>query len=220
MKLARLPALPCSQVASCKAQATRSGKSRRWHSEAAKIDDRHRQIFALGSTSVISDVLSDSRIRLRAEHDRSPNLRVEVTANPCSFQIIEKSSGQVLLSRKGTYVGEDHFQAKETKGLKREANQLQGTFTFSPTTDSARITFSFPSPENVRISLTSADANAKVTPQIVCRLESPLGWEFELLGQSLESGLIADDLVGGEHEERAQEGIAFGERNVEPFECS
>ena len=91
----------------------------------------------------------------------SPNLRVEVTANPYSFRIIEKSSGQVLVSQKGTYIGEDHLQAKQAKGLKREANQLQGTLTFSPTTDTARITFSFASPEIVRISLNSADANAK-----------------------------------------------------------
>ena len=70
---------------------------------------------------------------------------------------------------------------------------------------------------NVRIA--GSRAGLEGPPRhIVCGLESPLGWEFELLGQSLESGLIADDLVGGENEERAQEGIAFGKRNVEPFE--
>jgi hypothetical protein len=46
MKLARLPALPRSRLLVAW-HSNPPGKSRRWHSEAAKIDDRHRQTLRL-----------------------------------------------------------------------------------------------------------------------------------------------------------------------------
>ena len=37
----------------------------------------------------------------------------------------------------------------------------------------------------------------------------PLGWEFELLCQPLELGLIADGVVTGEYYQRSQEWVAL-----------
>lgn len=87
----------------------------------------------------------------------SPVLRVEVRTSPYSYRVIERSTGQVLLSQSGTYFGGSHERATEVKGLHREANQLQGTLALSQGADGARVTFSFVTPEVVRVVLTPAD---------------------------------------------------------------
>jgi hypothetical protein len=87
----------------------------------------------------------------------SPVLRVEVNRSSYSFRIVEKSTGQVLVSQSGTYFGGNPERVTQAKGLHKEAGRLQGALVFSQAANDVQVTFSFVTPEVVQVVLICAD---------------------------------------------------------------
>jgi hypothetical protein len=56
-------------------------------------------------------------------------LRVEVTASPYSFRILERSTGEVLLSESSTAFTEKRFRATEATEFTKTPNTLGTTLT-------------------------------------------------------------------------------------------
>ena len=83
-------------------------------------------------------------------------LRLEVTANPYSYQIIEKATGLVLVSQSETRftVGGTTRTATGAAGIGETSTNLDATLSLSGTTDTAHVQFTFASPEVLQVLLT------------------------------------------------------------------
>jgi alpha-glucosidase (family GH31 glycosyl hydrolase) len=92
-------------------------------------------------------------VRAQVESLESPALRVEIGANPYAFTLIEKSTGEALLSSKRiAFTEQDHRVASITDVVKM-ADSLQATLLLSGTSQKARLTLTFTKPEIIQVTL-------------------------------------------------------------------
>jgi hypothetical protein len=70
-------------------------------------------------------------------------LRVEVTASPYSFRILQRSTGEVLLSESSTAFTEKRYRATEATEFTKAPNTLGTTLTIEGSANKAHVTFSF-----------------------------------------------------------------------------
>ena len=95
----------------------------------------------------------------------SAKLRVELETSPYSFRVIERSSGQVLLSSSATAFTEKRVLAREASGVSRTANSLSAALSLEGSKDKAQVTFTFTSPEVLEIQTTGGNTEQGLTYQ-------------------------------------------------------
>ena len=115
-------------------------------------------------------------------------LRLEVTANPYSYQIIEKATGLVLVSQSETRftVGGTTRTATGAAGISETSTSLDATLSLSGTTDTAHVQFTFASPEVLQVLLTYDNgAPTAIREQFNDQGEHYYGiWEYQNWGTS------------------------------------
>jgi alpha-glucosidase (family GH31 glycosyl hydrolase) len=128
---------------------------------------------AIPATAAVTTVLESSA------------LRIEVTATPYSYAVVEKSTGQVLLRQAQTTftVGTDRVASAATIGRKTAAT-LDATLKFSGSSDTAHLRWTFVTPAVVQIALTYDTASpTKITEAFVDQGEHNYGlWEYSYYG--------------------------------------
>jgi len=110
-------------------------------------------------------------------------LRLEVTAQPYSYAIVEKRTGTVLLRQ-----AETSFTAAAARRVasarigSKSGNALEETLSFSGSSDSARVRWTFTEPAVVRVELSDPNATS-ITETFVDQGERNYGlWEYSYYG--------------------------------------
>ena len=102
-------------------------------------------------------------------------LRVEVTATPYSYAVIEKKTGQILLRQAETSftIGAPRAISAAIVGNK-SANALEATLSFAGSADTARVRWTFTDPAVVQVRL-SHDKATGITESFVDKGERNYG---------------------------------------------
>ncbi|GIH15069.1 hypothetical protein Raf01_32410 [Rugosimonospora africana] len=130
----------------------------------------------------------------------SSALRVEVTASPYSYRVIEKSTGHVLVSQSETrFTAGSQLIAAEATVTSRRSKALEARLSLVGTSDTARVRFTFTSPEVLQVSLALDNGAASaIREQFVDRGEHYYGlWEYSYNG------------TGGALDNRGAEAVAL-----------
>jgi len=110
-------------------------------------------------------------------------LRLEITAEPYSYALIEKSSGQLLLRQAQTSFTVGTARSAATAVIaNKSANTIEATLTFAGSTDTARVRWTFSEPAVLQVQLSDAKATS-VTEAFVDQGERNYGlWEYSYYG--------------------------------------
>jgi alpha-glucosidase (family GH31 glycosyl hydrolase) len=115
----------------------------------------------------------------------SSALRVEVTASPYSYAIVEKATGQVLLRQsRTTFTAGTARSANAAVIGKTTATALDATLMFPGSSDTAHVRWTFVNPAVVQVSLTyDAASPTSVTETFLDQGERNYGlWEYSYYG--------------------------------------
>jgi alpha-glucosidase (family GH31 glycosyl hydrolase) len=115
----------------------------------------------------------------------SSALRVEVTASPYSYVVIEKATGQVLLRQSHTTFTVASARSASTATIgNKTATTLEATLTFPESSDTGRVRWTLVDPGVVQVMLTSDTASpASITETFVDQGERNYGlWEYSYYG--------------------------------------
>ncbi len=128
-------------------------------------------------------------------------LRVEVTASPYSFRILERSTGEVLLSESSTAFTEKRYRATEATEFTRAPNTLGTTLSIEGSANKAHVTFSFLKPEVVRVLLAYGDdPDGEIFEEFDDQGEHYYGiWEYPF-GGNIDNRGADHDFLGVQHE--------------------
>jgi alpha-glucosidase (family GH31 glycosyl hydrolase) len=108
-------------------------------------------------------------------------LRLEVTAQPYSYAILEKSTGAVLLRQAQTSFGARPVASARIGS--RSPDAIEATLTFAGSTDTARVRWTFTDPAIVQVQLSGAPATS-ITEAFVDQGEHNYGlWEYSYYGE-------------------------------------
>ena len=92
---------------------------------------------------------------LAAEILESAVLRLEVTTSPYSYRIVERGTGDVLVSQSGhTLFTDNEYAAIEATAVTRTLSSMRAVLRLAGTPDTAQLTFTFIKPEVVQVLLT------------------------------------------------------------------
>jgi len=132
---------------------------------------------------------------------QSSVLRVEVTASPYSFRIVERSTGDVLLSEASTAFTEKRYRATEATEFTKAPNTLGATVTLQDSVNKAHLTFSFLKPEVVRVLLAYGhDPGGEISEEFEDQGEHYYGiWEYPF-GGNIDNRGADHDFLGVQHE--------------------
>ena len=139
----------------------------------------------------------------------SKALRITLTGNPYSFKIIEKSSGQTLLSHGKTSFKLDgkSYSAKSTDNITPTASTLEADLVLAGTKATGHVKFSLDSPEMVQVLLTCKDGKAtNIKEEFIDQGEHYYGiWERPQ-GGHIDNRGADEDLIGfpGEPDDNAR----------------
>jgi alpha-glucosidase (family GH31 glycosyl hydrolase) len=113
----------------------------------------------------------------------SAALRLEVTAAPYWYAVIEKSTGQVLLRQAQTSFTAGAPRSVATARIgNKSANALEATLTFAGSADTARVRWTFTDAAVVQVELSAAKAT-NITEAFVDQEEHNYGlWEYSYYG--------------------------------------
>ena len=113
----------------------------------------------------------------------SSALRLEVTAAPYSYSIIEKSTGQVLLRQAQTTFNVGTARSASTAVIgKKAATTLEATLAIPGSPDTARVRWTFVRPAVVQVQL-SSDQATSITEAFLDQGEHNYGlWEYSYHG--------------------------------------
>jgi hypothetical protein len=115
----------------------------------------------------------------------SSALRVEVTAAPYSYAVIEKATGQVLLRQTETTFTVGTARAAGTAEIgKKTATSLDATLTFPGSSDTGHVRWTLVNPAVVQVRLTSGKAQStNITETFLDQGERNYGlWEYSYYG--------------------------------------
>lgn len=140
---------------------------------------------------------------------QSKELMITISEKPYSFKIIEKSSGQTLLSHAGTSfkLGDISFSVESAHNIKASASTLEADLALAGTKATGHVKFSFENPELVTVTLTSNDAKTtNIKEEFADQGEHYYGiWERPQ-GGHLDNRGADEDLIGfkGEPDDNAR----------------
>jgi alpha-glucosidase (family GH31 glycosyl hydrolase) len=112
----------------------------------------------------ISFLFSNSNLLAATETLESTVLRLELNTRPYSYRVVERSTGKVLLSQSSTGItfGPELYPVSEAANISRITNGLQADLLLQPagresmpsgTPAQAQVSFTFPKPEVLQISI-------------------------------------------------------------------
>ena len=110
-------------------------------------------------------------------------LRLEVTAQPYSYSIVEKSTGMVLLRQAETsFIGSSARRVASARVSNKSANAIDAAFTFAGSSDSARVRWTLTDPAVVQVELSDTNATS-IAEAFVDQGEHNYGlWEYSYYG--------------------------------------
>lgn len=115
----------------------------------------------------------------------SSALRVEVTASPYSYRVIEKRTGNVLVSQSQTrFTAGSQVIATEATVIRRTSRTLDARLSLGGSANTAQVRFTLTSPEVLQVSLTYDDGTPNaIREQFVDQGERYYGlWEYSYNG--------------------------------------
>ena len=124
----------------------------------------------------------------------SSALRVELNDSPYSFRIIEKSSGETLLSTSCTQFTESRFPVSAASDIRKQGNELTATLLLERATPKAHLSLKFLNPEIIQVLLTFEPGNAgDILQQFFDQGEHYYGiWEYPFGGNIDDRGVDRD----------------------------
>ena len=135
--------------------------------------------------------------RAASESLESSVLRIELNASPYSFRIIERSTGETLLSTSATQFTENGFPVSAATDIRKQANSLTATLSLERTDSKARLSLAFVNPDVVQVLLTYERGNAgDVLQQFADQGEHYYGiWEYPF-GGNIDNRGVDRDFMG------------------------
>jgi len=139
----------------------------------------------------------------------TPVLRLIITADPYSFTIIEKSSGQMLLRQQKTTfeLYGSSYSAKSAYNIKSSNSTLEADLLLAGTTATGHVKFSLGNPKIVKVILTCKDGTAtNIKEEFIDQGEHYYGiWERPQ-GGHIDNRGADEDLIGfrGEPDDNAR----------------
>src|SRR6266581_4055417 len=134
-------------------------------------------------------------------------LRLEITARPYAYRLVEKATGEVLLSQDNTAFtfGEESYPVAEASNLVQAASGVQGNLIIETAgreklpggaPDRGQVTFTFLRPEVLQVRITYSNASpSDVSEQFNDQGEHYYGiWEYPFGGHIDNRGADADFL--------------------------
>ncbi|PYX94784.1 MAG: hypothetical protein DMG67_00665 [Acidobacteria bacterium] len=127
----------------------------------------------------------------------SSALRVEVNTSPYSFRVLERSTGEVLLSQNRTAFTSDRHFVTEATDVKKQPQTLQATLVLAGTDKKAHVTFTFTSPDVLQVKLASDDtASGETYEEFKDQNEHYYGiWEYPF-AQGIDNRGVDQDFLG------------------------
>ncbi len=113
--------------------------------------------FCLAILITLSFAFFNPKTWAATETLESPALRIELNTSPYSFRILEKSTGEVLLSHSSTAFTSDRHVVTEATDVTEQPQSLQATLALAGTDKKAHLTFTFSKPEVVQVKLAYDD---------------------------------------------------------------
>jgi alpha-glucosidase (family GH31 glycosyl hydrolase) len=110
-------------------------------------------------------------------------MRLEITTQPYSYALIEKSTGQLLLRQAQTsFTAGTARSAAAAVIANKSANTLEASLSFAGSADTARVRWTFSDPAVLRVQLSDAKATS-ITEAFVDQGERNYGlWEYSYYG--------------------------------------
>src|SRR5690349_32412 len=135
--------------------------------------------------------------RAASETLESSALRIELNASPYSLRIIEKSSGETLLSTSSTQFTESRFPVSTATEIRKQENALTAALSLERTSSKAHLSISFLKPEVVQVLLTFDPGNAgDILQQFSDQGEHYYGiWEYPF-GDNIDNRGVDRDFMG------------------------
>src|SRR5260370_7476448 len=99
-------------------------------------------------------VLSGPKSWAAAETLESSALRIELNTSPYSFRILEKSTGEVLLSHSSTAFTADHHAVTQATDVTKQPKSLQAALVLAGTNKKAQPTLPLSCPASCKAHLT------------------------------------------------------------------
>lgn len=90
---------------------------------------------------------------------KSPALRLELTASPYSFRVLEAKTGQVLLSHSALAFTPKRLAAASATDVRKTANTLRAKLLLAGGAGQAEVTFTFSKPEVIQVLITYASGD-------------------------------------------------------------
>ncbi|HTD21187.1 MAG TPA: TIM-barrel domain-containing protein [Terriglobales bacterium] len=145
-------------------------------------------------------VLSGPKSWAAAETLDSSALRIELNTSPYSFRILEKSTGEVLLSHSSTAFTADHHVVTQATDVTKQPKSLQAALVLAGTDKKAHLTFTFSKPEVVQVKLAYDDNTSGETyEEFNDQNEHYYGiWEYPFAG-SIDNRGTDQDFLGFRH---------------------
>lgn len=132
--------------------------------------------------------------RASVESLDSPVVRVELNTNPYSLRILEKSTGDILLSTTRTAFTGQLYEVASATEVVDESNSIHATLVLKGSPAKAELTLALINPNVVRITLSYEDGNCElISQQFQDRAEHYYGvWEYPFGGSIDDRGGDAD----------------------------
>jgi alpha-D-xyloside xylohydrolase len=133
----------------------------------------------------------------------SPVLRIELTTGPYSYRVIEKATGDVLLTETGaTTFTSNGYKVRSVSDVSKAADAMKATLHLEGTSEVAQLTFTFLSPEVVRVVLAFKNGEpSEIREEFADQGEHYYGiWEMPF-GGNIDNRGADHDFMGIRHAE-------------------
>ncbi len=108
----------------------------------------------------MSFAIPSSEVWAAVETLESSAMRIELSTSPYSFRVLERSTGDVLVSEsRGADFTDHRYRATDAADVTKTSETMRATLLLSGTADKAQVTFTFTRPEVVQVLLTYNNGN-------------------------------------------------------------
>jgi hypothetical protein len=137
-----------------------------------------------------------------AETITSPALEIQLSANPFSYRVLERSTGDVLVSQTGgTLFTDNKYTVRDASDVRRTTTSLHAILHLEGTSEAAQISLTFIRPELVQVVLTFKNGvPAEIQEQFADQGEHYYGiWEMPF-GGNIDNRGADHDFLGIRHQ--------------------
>jgi alpha-D-xyloside xylohydrolase len=145
--------------------------------------------------------ISSSDIWAAVETLESSALRIELNTHPYSFRVLERSTGDVLVSQSHTSFSRSRYCVTDAADITRTSDTMRATLSLAGTADKAQVTLAFASPEVVQVLLTFNDrASAEIYEEFKDQGEHVYGIFEYPFGGNIDNRGVDRDFLGLRHQ--------------------